>query len=200
MFALTQSEVARLLSGIDLNKTWGKRDYLIILLLCHTGMRIGEACRLTVYDVIDPATGQPREEIYLSARITKTRKGRAIPFNSTARKAVGKLLEFNRGLSFSTQPEAPLFPARNHGFLRPRSVQSMVQKLRQEVGMSDKVTPHVFRHTFATEVVDSGASLPTLKDILGHKYLTSTQVYTHTSTGKKKAATEGLFQRKRHSA
>ena len=73
----------------------------------------------------------------------------------------------------------------------------MLQKLRRKVGMSDKITPHVLRHTFATEVVRQGGTLPTVKEILGHKYMTSTQVYTHTTKQEKRDAVKGLFHQRR---
>jgi site-specific recombinase XerD len=196
MFALSVSEAKRLLSGINLASTWGKRDYLLIVLFVHTGLRVGEMTRLRVEDVIDPVTSRPRKEVYLSARITKTRKARVVPLNETAQTCIRKVLEFNKGLHFSTEPGAPLFPWKNHGHLPTREVQRMLQKLRSRLGMSDKLTPHVLRHTFATEVVRQGATLPTVKELLGHKYMTSTQIYTHTTAAEKRSATHNLFQRR----
>ena len=197
MFALEIDEIKRLLSGINLASTWGKRDYLIILLLCNTGLRVGEMTRLQVKDVIDPffADRQAREEIYLSARITKTKKARTIPLNEFAQRCILKLLEFNEARYFSVDPDAPLFPWKNHGYLPTREVERMLQVLRDKVGMSAKVTPHTLRHTFATEVVRQGGTIPILKDLLGHKYLTSTQVYTHTTQRERRAATFSLFSR-----
>ena len=198
MFALEPHEIKRLLTGINLNSTWGKRDYLFLVIFCHTGMRVGEMTRLKVNDVIDPLFGphQPRDEVYLSARITKCKKARIISLNEFVQGCILKILEFNQSLHFSIEPEAPLFPWKNHGHLPTREVQRMVKKLREKVGMSAKVTPHAFRHTFATEVIRQGATLPTLQNLLGHKYLTSTQVYTHTSAQERKAATAKLFTRR----
>ncbi len=198
MFALEPHEIKRLLSGINLTSTWGKRDYLFILLFCHTGLRVGEMTRLNVKDVIDPMfpPHQPRDEVYLSARLTKSKRARIVSLNEFAQKCILKVLEFNQSLHFSTEPDAPLFPWKDHGHLPTREAQRMVKKLREKVGMSAKVTPHAFRHTFATEVVRQGATLPTLQNLLGHKYLTSTQVYTHTSQRERKAATAGLFTRR----
>ena len=206
MFALEPHEIQRLLSGINLTSTWGKRDYLFILLFCHTGLRVGEMTRLNVKDVIDTffPPHQPRDEVYLSARLTKSKRARIVSLNEFAQKYILKILEFNQGLHFSTEPDAPLFPWKDHGHLPTREVQRMVKKLREKdrggnanaCGMSAKVTPHAFRHTFATEVVRQGATLPTLQNLLGHKYLTSTQVYTHTTERERKAATAGLFTRR----
>ena len=64
-----ESELVKLLGAINLKSTWGKRDYLLIVFLCHTGLRIGETTRLQVHNVIHE--GQVRDEVYLSYRITK---------------------------------------------------------------------------------------------------------------------------------
>ena len=95
-------EFRLLLDGINLRSTWGKRTYLMILFLCHTGLRIGEMTRLTVGDVA--WKGEPREEVYLVHSITKGQKSRVVPFNSVARSCVRKLLEFNEKRGFSTRP------------------------------------------------------------------------------------------------
>lgn len=63
----------------------------------------------------------------------------------------------------------------------------MIQKLREKVGFSGKLTPHVLRHSFASELVRNGVSLPTVKDLLGHLQLSSTQIYTHSSEDEKRA-------------
>ena len=99
MFALDPQEIKLLLSGINLNGTWGRRDYLLILLNFHTGLRIGELCQLLVTNVAHE--GSPRDELYLPAVFTKTRKARSIPLNDTAQECVAKLLVFNRERGFS---------------------------------------------------------------------------------------------------
>ena len=76
-------ELKRLLAGINLRSTWGKRTYLLILFICHTGLRVGELTRLTVADVVWGE--EPREEVFLSHRITKGRKSRVVPFNEVAK-------------------------------------------------------------------------------------------------------------------
>tara|TARA_Y100000813_G_scaffold148728_1_gene109180 strand:+ start:285 stop:584 length:300 start_codon:yes stop_codon:yes gene_type:complete len=81
-------ELKRLLAGINLRSTWGKRTYLLILFICHTGLRVGELTRLTVADVVWGE--EPREEVFLSHRITKGRKSRVVPFNDVAKECVAK--------------------------------------------------------------------------------------------------------------
>lgn len=190
MFALERDQIQALLNEINLKSAWGRRDYLLILFLYHTGLRIGELCRLLVTHVSH--NGIPRDEVYLPAAITKTKKARVVPLNDVAQECVTKLLAFNRDRGFSTAPAAPLFPWKNHGNLPPREAQRMMQTLREKVGLSPKATPHTLRHTFASELVRNGATLPTVKSLLGHERLSSTQIYTHTTDKERRDAVRSL--------
>jgi site-specific recombinase XerD len=195
MFALDPHEIQRLLSGINLRSAWGRRDYLLILFKFHTGLRIGELCQLLVTNVAHE--GAPRDELYLPAVFTKTQKARTIPLNDTAQECVAKLLVFNRERGFSTAPAAPIFVWKNHQRLPPREAQRMMQTLREKVGLSAKATPHTLRHAFASELVRNGATLPTVKTLLGHERLSSTQIYTHTTEQEKRDAVRSLTRRSR---
>jgi integrase/recombinase XerC len=190
MFALERDQIKELLNEINLKSAWGRRDYLLILFLYHTGLRIGELCRLLVTHVSH--NGIPRDEVYLPASITKTKKARVVPLNDVAQECVAKLLTFNRERGFSTAPAAPLFPWKNHGNLPPREAQRMLQSLREKVGFSPKATPHTLRHTFASELVRNGVTLPTVSSLLGHTRLSSTQIYTHTNDRERRDAVRSL--------
>jgi len=179
-------ELKRLLAGISLRSTWGKRTYLMIVFLCNTGLRIGEMTRLTVEDVA--WEGEPREEVFVSHAITKGRKSRAVPFNPVAKECVRKLLEFNEKRGFSTTPQAPLFPWKSHGFLPSREAEREIQRLREKVGLSPKITPHAFRHFFANRLRKAGVDPFTIAVILGHASVDTTQGYTNTSSVDKRAA------------
>ena len=183
-------ELKRLLAGINLRSTWGKRTYLLILFICHTGLRIGELTRLTVADVV--WGGEPREEVFLSHRITKGKKSRVVPLNEVAKECIRKLLEFNEKRGFSTEPQAPLFPWKSHGFLSPREVEREIQRLREKVGLSPKITPHAFRHYFGNRLRKAGVDAFTMAVILGHASVDTTQMYTNTSSGDKRAAVNRL--------
>jgi site-specific recombinase XerD len=193
MFALDRDQISALLQGINLRSPFGRRDYLLILFLYHTGLRIGELCRLLVTHVAHHDV--PRDELHLPAFLTKTRKARVVPLNDVAQECVAKLLAFNRERGFSTAPAAPLFPWKNHGNLPPREAQRMLQELREAVGVSAKATPHTLRHTFASELVRNGASLPTVSSLLGHQRLSSTQIYTHTTDQERRDAVRSLARR-----
>jgi site-specific recombinase XerD len=179
-------ELNRLLGGINLRSTWGKRTYLLITFLCHTGLRIGEMTRLRVSDVA--WEGEPREEVFLVHNITKGRKSRTVPFNPVAMDCVRKLLEFNARRGFSTDPQAPLFPWKTHGFLPPREAEREIQKLREKVGLSAKITPHAFRHYFANRLKRAGVDPFTIASILGHSSVDTTQGYTNTTFADRRAA------------
>ena len=141
--------------------------------------------------------GRPRDELYLPAALTKTRKARVVPLNDVAQECVAKLLAFNTERGFSTAPIAPLFPWKNHRCLPPREAQRMLQNLRETVGLSPKATPHTLRHTFASELVRNGVTLPTVSSLLGHTRLSSTQIYTHTNDRERRDAVRSLTQKAR---
>ena len=183
-------ELKRLLGGINLRSTWGKRTYLMIVFLCHTGLRIGEMTRLTVRDVA--CMGEPREEVFVVHNITKGRKSRVVPFNDVAKQCVRKLLEFNEKRGFSTRPEAPLFPWKTHGFLPSREAEREIQKVREKVGLSPKITPHACRHYFANRLKNAGVDPFTIAVILGHSSIDTTQGYTNTSSANKRNAVSRL--------
>ena len=194
MFAPTEAQLQQLLSRISLKSTWGKRTYLMICFLCHTGMRIGEMAKLEVHHVAHH--GKSRDEVYLTHKlVTKTSHGRVIPLNSVAQECISKLLEFNRKRGFSTEETAPLFPWKDHGFLPIREAEREVQRLRERAGLSAKITPHCFRHFFATRLIEAGVDLPTVQSLLGHKSATSTAIYTHTSEQRRREAVTRLVPR-----
>ena len=199
MFAPTPAQVRHLLSGIRLKSTWGQRDYLLIMLLAHTGLRIGEMTRLLVDNVAHEGT--PRPELFVPSAITKgkngVRRSRVVPLNPTAQTVVAKLLDFNKKRGFSVGPKAPLFPWKRHQPVPPREITRMFSRLRQSTGLPEAMTPHTLRHHFATELLASGADLYTVKELLGHRCITSTEVYLHTTPQRKQDSVNRLSKKKR---
>lgn len=190
--APTDQQLKRLLSAINLRSTWGRRTYLMILFLCHTGLRIGEMTALRVGDVL--VNSEPRDEVFISHKIgTKTKCAyRVIPLNSKAQECITKLLEFNDSRGFSSALDAPLFPWKNHKNLPIREAEREIQKLREAAGLSDKITPHAFRHYFGTKLGQSGVDGYTLMTLMGHASLDATQIYLNTSSELRKRAVDKL--------
>ena len=191
MRSLSKHQVRRLLSSVDLMKPFGERDYLLMLFLYHTGLRVGELSGLLVAHVATREK-QPRHQLDLPAMICKGTRGRVIPLNSVARACVSKILAFKRALGFSTAPAAPLFQNRKHGPLSVRSIQKLVKKHRLAADLDLAATPHSFRHGHASELVSAGASLPAVQQLLGHRKLSSTQVYVNPSQEQLRSASDLL--------
>lgn len=177
MFALTKLEVRQVLDSVDLAHPFGQRDYLLILFLYHTGLRVGECAGLITHLVV--SAGKPRRFLHLPAAICKGSRGRVVPLNAAAQACINKLLTFNSTRGFSTAPSAPLFCNRCHGALSVRSMQQIVALHRERANLDVRATPHTLRHTHASHLVANGVSTVHVKDVLGHRHLSSTQVYTH---------------------
>lgn len=142
------------------------RDEAVLTLLWGCGLRISEALSLTLGDV---PLGQ-------ALRITgKGGKTRIVPVLDAVRAAMDVYLD---ELPFVLTADEPLFRAKRGGPLSPRHVQGLVQTLRGRLGLSDRVTPHAFRHAFATHLLGAGADLRAIQDLLGHASLSTTQRYT----------------------
>lgn len=172
---LSNSEVRLLLSAVDLKSPFGKRDYLLIMFLYHTGLRVGEASRLLVHHV--SRKGRSIHSLDLPATLCKGRRGRVVPLNAAARSCVEKMLRFNSSRGFSVAPAAPLLQNSKHFPLSVRSIQKLIQKYRIESGLEVAATPHTLRHTHATALQDSGVPSRAIQTGLGHRRLSTTENY-----------------------
>jgi site-specific recombinase XerD len=104
-----------------------------------------------------------------------------VPLNAVAQACIRKLLAFNSARGFSTAPAAPLFQNRCHGPLSVRSIQQLVAHYREQAGLDVRATPHTYRHSFASHLVAAGVPTVHVQKVLGHRHLSSTQVYCHLS-------------------
>jgi site-specific recombinase XerD len=179
MIALSKSEVRQTLDVIDLESPFGRRDYLLILFLYHTGLRVGECSGLVMHLVA--LDGQPRQYLHLPAAVCKGSRGRVVPLNRVAQACISKMMAFNASRGFSTAPAAPLFQNKCHGPLSIRSIQQLVQGYRELAGLDLRATPHTFRHSHASHLVANGVPTVHVQKVLGHRHLSSTQIYTHVS-------------------
>ncbi|MBI2345802.1 MAG: tyrosine recombinase XerC [Deltaproteobacteria bacterium] len=145
------------------------RDKAMMELIYSSGLRVSELVGLNVDD-IDLAAGQVRV-------LGKGRKERIVPVGAKACQAVAKYLEKRSEIVTGQVPA--LFCNRRGGRLTARSVERMVRKYIRESGLNKHVTPHVLRHTFATHLLNQGADLRGIQELLGHASLSTTQKYTH---------------------
>lgn len=168
-------EVQRLLNAPASDSPQGLRDRAILELLYASGMRVSELTGLNVGDV-DCERGQ--------VMVTgKGDKERLVLMGEPAQRALKRYLTEGRSQFIRKQGPAPraLFLNRLGSRLSDRSVQMILEKYRKRAGLKKKVTPHTLRHTFATHMLDGGADLRVVQELLGHALLSTTQVYTHVS-------------------
>ena len=151
------------------------RDTAILELLYSTGMRVAELCGLT----------DARLDLLSGTALVrgKGRKERFCPIGRPAAKAVQAALDSrDRLLADRRLPRTQaVFINRSGGRLQPRSVERLLKSHLAEAGLNPDMTPHVLRHSFATHLLDAGADLRSVQELLGHAGLSTTQIYTHVS-------------------
>lgn len=155
------------------------RDKLVIETFYQTGMRLSELIALREEDI----------DIYNSrVRVRgKRRKERIIPFNKAFGGLLQDYLRLKKLTDFDNNPEV-LFVKNNGEKLSPHVVYGLVKKYLNMTDTPGKKSPHVLRHTFATHLLNNGADLNAVKELLGHSSLAATQVYTHNSIAHLKKA------------
>ena len=158
-------------------KYMGLRDTAILELLYSTGMRINELVKLTE-DNIDFISGT----VIVSG---KGKKQRLCPLGKYAEKAIQCSIESRDNILFlinkKVTRKSPLFVNKQGEALSARSIERMMKKYLIECGLNSELTPHSLRHSFATHLLDKGAELRAVQELLGHESLSTTQIYTHIS-------------------
>jgi len=172
---LSTDEIARLLVAPPANTSLGARDRAILETLYSAGLRVSELVGLNDGDLDLP-------EGLVMVR-GKGRRERLAPLGSFAVKALRQWLR-RRRVHPSQQKEAatPVFVNRFGKRLTTRSVARMLEKYLRETGLDQRTSPHTLRHSFATHLLDGGADIRSVQELLGHKSLTTTQIYTHVTT------------------
>ncbi len=166
---LSIEEVEHLLNQPNLKSTRGARDRAILEMLYSTGIRVSELCGIMLYDLDD-------EFVKIKG---KGGKERIIPVSQRAVRAVDTYL----GLRESTpNSEKETLFIRKQGLpLSRMTIWKMVRRYAAMAGIQKTITPHTFRHSFATHLLDGGADLRVIQEILGHSNISSTDRYTHVS-------------------
>ena len=178
---LSMEEAVRFIESPDPNTDLGRRDRAILEFLYATGIRVGELVSLNLRDI------DFRERL---VRVTgKRKKQRIVPFGEPALQALMHYLEESRPVFLAGCPPAErddqaVFLHRRGGRLTTRSVGRMIDKYIRQCADVHNISPHGLRHTFATHLLDSGADLRDIQELLGHARLSTTQIYTQVSMEK----------------
>ena len=186
---LPVDDMFRLLDSIKADNLAGLRNRAIFETLYSCGLRVSELSGMNLFDVD-----------FTKSVIRVLGKGdreRIVPIGRKATEAIKayrQRLREESGISDDTN--APLFLNRNQGRLTVRSIARILDKIAKECGLLAPVSPHALRHTFATHMLDAGADLRIVQELLGHKSLSTTQKYTHVSIDRLMEAYDKAHPRK----
>ncbi len=166
---LSVAEIERIIDGIELVSLAGKRDRAIVELLYGSGLRISE--------LIELKTGDIEFEAGFIRVTGKGNKQRLVPMGEYARKAVEEYLLAREQVRPPIVSNFVIVNKIAHKFSRV-GLWKVIRKLVLRAGISKKVTPHTFRHSFATHMLEGGADLRIVQEMLGHADISTTQIYT----------------------
>lgn len=176
---LTPEEVEQILNNVKIETPAGFRNRVILELLWATGMRISELSNLNFGDLnieeneIRVFGKGAKERIVL---ISERAKGYLIQYINSARKLIAP--EYNTG---EIDDKTPLFINKTGFRLQNKIIRQVINEIVDKIELPKKVTPHVFRHSFATKLIENGADLRVVQELLGHAGISNTQIYTHVS-------------------
>ena len=190
---LEYEQVRRLLETPPMDSWLGARDRAIMETLYSTGIRVSELVALNMDDV--DFLG---EVVHIRG---KGKKERIAPIGSSALQVIQYYMEFRnkRAQSNSNFDSRVLFVNKHGRRLSTRSVRRKMDKYLKMAGLDPAISPHTLRHSFATHMLNNGADLRSVQELLGHQSLSTTQVYTHLTTGKLKEVYENAHPRETES-
>lgn len=172
---LTTEQVAKLLEAPPANQPDGLRDRAMLESMYSAGLRVSELVGLNISDW--------DRDSNIFRILGKGKKERIAPVGSYAAKALDRWLEVRSPATNAKESDrVAMFLNRFGRRLTDRSVRRMIDKYLLETGLETITSPHTLRHSFATHLLDGGADLRSVQELLGHQSLTTTQIYTHVST------------------
>lgn len=190
---LTGQEIEQILNNIKIDTPAGYRNRVILELLYATGMRVSELSNLNFGNL-----NLAENEITVMG---KGAKERIVLVSSRAKDFLEKYLKTVRYMipEEGTTPEenenSPIFINKTGFRLQPQSIRTALNDIVKKIELPKKVTPHVFRHSFATKLLENGADLRVVQELLGHASISNTQIYTHVSTERLKAVYDSTHPR-----
>ena len=169
--SLSEREVNSLLSAVDVSRIQGVRDRAILELMYATGLRVSEAVNLKIQDV--------NLEVGFLRCLGKGSKERIVPLGKEAISAVNKYLLEARPKLARPFSENTLFLSRLGKRISRQSFWKLVKAYSSKAGIQKAIRPHSLRHSFATHLLERGADLRSVQEMLGHADISTTQIYTH---------------------
>jgi integrase/recombinase XerD len=170
---LSVNEVDRIISSVDLSENEGHRNKAILETLYSCGLRVSELVNLRISDLF-----------FKDSFIKVTGKGnkqRLVPVGELAIDAINLYLSQSRRLF---KEEDILFLNRRGGKMSREMIFIIVKKYSEKAGINKDISPHTFRHSFATHLVENGADLRVVQEMLGHESILTTEIYTHIDSNK----------------
>ena len=176
---LHASELVKLLESIDPAQPLGRRDLAILELFYSSGLRLSELCKARL-EMMDS------EEGFL--RITgKGGKTRIVRVGNKARQTIASYLTHERPNLVTKKTSSHIFLSVRGGALSPDRVRQIVKERAKFAGIDQNIYPHLLRHSFATHLLEGGADLRVIQELLGHASISTTQIYTHVDRQRLKA-------------
>lgn len=176
---LTEDEMLTILDNVDINTPAGLRNKAILELLWATGMRVSELSGLNFEDLeldeneITVFGKGAKERIVL---VSERAKKYLLQYINVARPLVAK------NTKIETTSKSPVFINKTGFRLQNKTIRNTINGIVNKIQLPKHVTPHVFRHSFATKMIENGADLRVVQELLGHSSISNTQIYTHIST------------------
>lgn len=167
---LKDEELDKIFSVCNSNNPTEERDTLIIELLYATGVRVSELVNIKIKDI-------NREEKLIKV-LGKGNKERIVIYNNHTKKALDTYLKDGYNY-FNKKSSEYLILNKNGNKLSERYIREIINKKVSQASLDIKISPHTLRHTFATDILENGADLMTVKELLGHESLNTTSIYTH---------------------
>lgn len=172
---LTYPEIEKLLNAIDLSTPEGMRNRAMLEVLYGSGLRVSELVNLQISHVYF--------DIGFLRVIGKGNKERLVPVGRDAQKYLKMYIDKVRGLYPHKAPqkghESYVFLNRNGRKITRVMVFTIIKNLAASIGLKKQISPHTFRHSFATHLIEGGADLRAVQEMLGHQSITTTEIYTH---------------------
>lgn len=169
---LTMEEIDAIIDAVDMGKSEGQRNKAMLETLYSCGLRVSELVNLKVTNLFF-------EQGFVKIE-GKNEKERLVPVSEKAIEEISKYLGgYRKTLKISPESENVLFLNRRGKKLSRVMIFTIIKNLAQKVGMSKKISPHTFRHSFATHLISGGADLRAVQEMLGHESILTTEIYTH---------------------